>query len=174
MFPNLEAEMAREKISIKKLSELTGINYETLKLKFRGVTEFKLGEMLLVKRKVFNGETLDYLFATEEDPADRNLNDCALSASPGSGSLKDRMIAKAEYDAIQNCMKAVEEQPTAYDVENMISEVEVKMKAMWYFLDCHSAQCDNESGGDCGYCKKDFYDEIDKIVEQLKNELSNH
>ena len=54
MFPNLEAEMAREKISIKKLSELTGINYETLKLKFRGVT-------------------LDYLFATEEDPADRNV-----------------------------------------------------------------------------------------------------
>lgn len=48
------------------------------------------------------------------------------------------------------------------------------MKAMWYFLDCHSAQCDNESGGDCSYCKKDFYDEIDNIVEQLKNELSNH
>ena len=71
-------------------------------------------------------------------------------------------------------VKAVVEQPTAYDVENMISEVEVKMKAMWYFLDCHSAQCDNESGGDCSYCKKDFYDEIDKIVEQLKNELSNH
>lgn len=84
------------------------------------------------------------------------------------------MIAKAEYDTIQNCMKAVKEQPTAYDVENMISEVEAKMKAMWYFLDCHSAQCDNESGGDCGYCKKDFYGEIDKIVEQLKNELSNH
>lgn len=103
-----------------------------------------------------------------------HLNDCALSASPDSGSLKDRMIARVEYDAIQNCMKAVESQPTAYDVENMISEVEVKMKAMWYFLDCHSAQCDNESGGDCGYCKKDFYDEIDKIVEQLKNELSNH
>ena len=80
-----------------------------------------------------------------------HLNDCALSASPGSGSLKDRMIAKAEYDAIQNCMKAVEEQPTAYDVENMISEVEVKMKAMWYFLDCHSAQCDNESGGAVSY-----------------------
>jgi len=103
-----------------------------------------------------------------------HLNDCALSASPGSGSLRELMLARAEYNAIQNCMNAVEEQPTAYDVENMISEVEVKMKAMWYFLDCHSAQCDNESGGDCGYCKKDFYDEIDKIVEQLKNELSNH
>lgn len=103
-----------------------------------------------------------------------HLNDYALSTSPDGRSLKDQMIARVEYDTIQNCIQAVEEQPTAYDVENMISEVEVKMKAMWYFLDCHSAQCDNESGGDCGYCKKDFYDEIDKIVEQLKNELSNH
>ena len=67
MFTNLEAEMAREKIYIKKLSELTGINYETLKLKCRGVTEFKLGEMLLVKRKVFDNKSLDYLFATEEE-----------------------------------------------------------------------------------------------------------
>ena len=100
------------------------------------------------------------------------LNDCALSVSSGGGGLKDQMIDKVEYDAIQNCMKAVEEQPTAYDVEKMISEVEVKMKTMWYFLDCHSAQCDNESGGDCSYCKKDFYDEIDKIVEQLNKELN--
>ena len=93
-----------------------------------------------------------------------HLNDCALSASPGSGSLKDRMIANEEYDAIQNCMKAVEEQPTAYDGENMISEGEVKMKARWDFVDVHSAHCANKSGAD------DIY----KIVEQLKNELSNH
>lgn len=46
-----------------------------------------------------------------------HLNDCALSVSSGGGGLKDQMIAKVEYDAIQNCMKAVEEQPTAYDVE---------------------------------------------------------
>lgn len=39
------------------------------------------------------------------------LNDCALSALPGGGSLKDQMIAKVEYDTIQNCIKAVEEQP---------------------------------------------------------------
>ena len=99
-----------------------------------------------------------------------HLNDCALSASPCGGSLKELMLARVEYDAIQNCIKAVESQPTAYDVENVISEAEVKMKTMWYFLDCHSAQCDNESGGDCSYCQKAFYDEIDKIVEQLKNE----
>ena len=48
-------------MSIKSLSELTGINYETLKLKFRGVTEFKLCEMVEIKRKAFPDKTLDYL-----------------------------------------------------------------------------------------------------------------
>ena len=65
MFPNLTAEMARMKISIKRLSETTGINYETLKLKFRGITEFKLCEMLAIKKKAFPDKTLDYLFETE-------------------------------------------------------------------------------------------------------------
>ena len=53
MFSNLNAEMGRAKLSIKSLSELTGINYETLKLKFRGVTEFKLCERVEIKRKAF-------------------------------------------------------------------------------------------------------------------------
>ena len=65
MFPNLTAEMARMKISIKRLSEITGINYETLKLKFRGITEFTLCEMLAIKKKAFPDKTLDYLFETE-------------------------------------------------------------------------------------------------------------
>lgn len=67
MFSNLNAEMGRAKLSIKSLSDLTGINYETLKLKFRGVTEFKLCEMIEIKRKAFPDKTLDYLFATEDD-----------------------------------------------------------------------------------------------------------
>lgn len=40
-----------------------------------------------------------------------HLNDCALSASPGGGNLKDQMIAMVEYDTIQGCITAVEEQP---------------------------------------------------------------
>lgn len=53
-----------------------------------------------------------------------HLNDCALSASPGGGSLKDQMIAKVEYDAIQNCIKAVEEQPIAYDVDEIVRRLD--------------------------------------------------
>lgn len=66
MFPNLNAEMARAKMSIKTLSEVSGINYETIKLKLRGVTEFKLCEMVAIKKRAFPDKTLDYLFQTEE------------------------------------------------------------------------------------------------------------
>lgn len=67
MFFNLNAEMGRAKLTIKKLSEITAINYESLKLKLRGVTEFKLSEMMAIKRKAFPDKTLDYLFATENE-----------------------------------------------------------------------------------------------------------
>ena len=66
MFLNLNAEMAREKMTIKRLSEISGINYESLKLKLRGVTEFKLCEMVAIKRTAFPDKKLDYLFQTEE------------------------------------------------------------------------------------------------------------
>lgn len=65
MFPNLNAEMGRRKMSIKLLAELTGINYESLKNKMSGITEFKRSEMLAVKKE-FAECSLDYLFATEE------------------------------------------------------------------------------------------------------------
>ena len=54
MFPNLNAEMARKNMTIKALSELTGINYETLKNKCSGITEFKRIEMFLIKKKAFS------------------------------------------------------------------------------------------------------------------------
>ena len=66
MFFNLNAEMGRAKLNIKKLAEISGINYESLKLKHRGVTEFKLCEMMAIKQNVFPDKTLDYLFAIDE------------------------------------------------------------------------------------------------------------
>lgn len=64
MFRNLNAEMARVGMTIKMLSEKTGINYESLKNKMSGSTEFKRSEMLLIKQE-FPNCSLDYLFATE-------------------------------------------------------------------------------------------------------------
>lgn len=61
-----------------------------------------------------------------------HLNDCALSASPGGGSLRELMLAMAEYNAIQNCMKAVESQPTAYDVDGVVQKLdEMKRKSLY-------------------------------------------
>lgn len=65
IFSNLNAEMARNNMNIKTLSEETGINYESLKNKLSGSTEFKRSEMLAIKR-VFPGCSLDYLFETAE------------------------------------------------------------------------------------------------------------
>lgn len=50
------------------------------------------------------------------------LNDCALSASPGGGSLKDQMIARVEYGTIQNCIQAVQEEPEVSERDQVIEE----------------------------------------------------
>lgn len=65
MFSNLNAEMARKKLTIKALAERTGMNYESLKNKMSGSTEFKRSEMILIKKE-FPECSLDYLFSTEK------------------------------------------------------------------------------------------------------------
>ena len=64
MFNNLNAEMARNNMTIKNLAEKTGISYESLKNKMSGQTEFKRSEMILIKKE-FPDCSLDYLFSTE-------------------------------------------------------------------------------------------------------------
>lgn len=107
---------------------------------------------LIMKSKLPSAEKFESWVVDEVLPAIRKTGSYQIKAPQGKELL---------------ALAVLEAQKT---IEAQTAEIE----RMWYFLDCHSAQCDNESGGDCGYCKKDFYDEIDKIVEQLKNELSNH
>lgn len=64
MFMNLNAELARKKMTIKELARKTGIKYESLKNKMAGNTEFKRTEMLSIKKE-FPDCTLEYLFKTE-------------------------------------------------------------------------------------------------------------
>ena len=70
MFPNLEAEMARKKKTQVKLAEILKITPTTLSFKLNGKSTLSLKECVEIKRKAFPDKTLDYLFATEEDPAD--------------------------------------------------------------------------------------------------------
>lgn len=62
MFPNLLAEMAANgQITQKALARELGLTEKTLGAKLTGQSDFKLSEMLAIKRK-FN-KPLDYLFS---------------------------------------------------------------------------------------------------------------
>ena len=53
------------------------------------------------------------------------LNDYALKKSPiNAESAEGRKISREIYFAIRNCMKAVGEQPTAFDVDKVVEQLE--------------------------------------------------
>ena len=59
-----------------------------------------------------------------------HLNDYALQEAPfGRNDGKNQ---KEIYDTIQECMKAVEEQPTAFDVDKVVKQLK-DLKAMYWF-----------------------------------------
>ena len=54
-----------------------------------------------------------------------SLSDYALQESPNDNeSTGEQRISKMIYDAIQNCISCVEEQPTAYDIDKVVEELE--------------------------------------------------
>ena len=66
MFPNLEAEMARSKITHLQMAEMLGVTPTTLSFKLNGKSSLSLKECVLIKQLMFPDKTLDYLFATDE------------------------------------------------------------------------------------------------------------
>lgn len=55
------------------------------------------------------------------------LNDYALTEEPDEReSAGERRISNEIYNTIQNCMKAVDEQPTAYDVDKVVEQLETR------------------------------------------------
>ena len=66
MFPNLEAEMARSKITQLQMAEMLGETPTTLSFKLNGKSSLSLKECVLIKQLMFPDKTLDYLFATDE------------------------------------------------------------------------------------------------------------
>lgn len=67
MFPNLEAEMARGKITQSSIALLLGITPTTLSFKLNGKSPIFLKECVKIKNAFFPDKTLDYLFATENE-----------------------------------------------------------------------------------------------------------
>ena len=68
---NLEAEMKRKKISRSDIASLLGLSYRTIHSRFNGESEWGYSECVKVRETYFPDKTLDYLFATEEDPAEQ-------------------------------------------------------------------------------------------------------
>lgn len=62
-----------------------------------------------------------------------HLNDYALQEAPFG--YNDSKCQKEIYETIQECMKAVEEQPTAFDVEKGCRATG-KFKRKWCLLRC--------------------------------------
>ena len=62
MFQNLQAEMARKRITTRGLAKMTGLHENTLYRKIEGKVEFKLNEMEDIRRILRIEVPLDHLF----------------------------------------------------------------------------------------------------------------
>ena len=65
MFPNLDAEMARKKITRMRLAEILKKTPTTLSLKLNGKAPITLEECLEIKKAIGTDESIEYLFSTE-------------------------------------------------------------------------------------------------------------
>lgn len=64
MYPNLDAELARKKITRTQLAKILDINPGTLSLKLNGKAPLTLTECIEIKNAVGNQYSIEYLFST--------------------------------------------------------------------------------------------------------------
>lgn len=65
MFPNLDAEMARRKITRQSLADKIHKTPTTLSLKLNGKAPITLAECVEIKNAIDESLSVDYLFSTE-------------------------------------------------------------------------------------------------------------
>ena len=64
---NLKAEMVRRGLGISDLQHVLGSSEKTVRNKLNGVTEFTIREAIEVRNRYFDGLSLEYLFATDDE-----------------------------------------------------------------------------------------------------------
>lgn len=67
MFPNLDAEMARKKITRGALANVLHMTPSTLSMKLNGKATLTLPECIKIRDAVDEKLEIDYLFASDED-----------------------------------------------------------------------------------------------------------
>ncbi len=63
MFPNLDAEMARRKITRAELAEAIGVQPTTLSFKLNGKAPLTLSECIKIRDAIDKSLKIDYLFS---------------------------------------------------------------------------------------------------------------
>jgi len=66
MFSNLEAEMARVKMTKYRLAEILKITPTTMSLKLNGKSELSLRECIEIKKAINSDCSIEYLFEIEK------------------------------------------------------------------------------------------------------------
>ena len=88
-----------------------------------------------------------------------HLNDYALQEAPfGRNDSKNQ---EEIYETIKECMKAVEEQPTAFDAEKVVKELK-NLKMRYYLTIANTGDADK----DCAYLNT--ANAIDRAIENVK------
>ena len=88
-----------------------------------------------------------------------HLNDYALQEAPFG--YNDSKCQKEIYETIQECMTAVEEQPTAFDVEKVVRELR-NLKMRYYLTVANTGDTDND------YAYMNIANAIDNAIDIVK------
>lgn len=67
MYPNLDVEMAKLRITRQKLAKLIGITPTTLSLKLNGKSKISLAECIEIKKALGSEQSIEELFFIETD-----------------------------------------------------------------------------------------------------------
>lgn len=95
----------------------------------------------------------------DADKSILHLNDYALQEAPFGRN--DSENQKEIYETIQECMKAVEEQPTAFDVEKAVREIR-DLKLSYYMTIANTGDADKD------YVYLNVANAIDTAIEIVK------
>lgn len=68
MFHNLEVEMAKSRLLQNDLAKVIHVTPTTLSLKLNGKSNLSLKECLLIKQALKTEQTVEHLFATDDNP----------------------------------------------------------------------------------------------------------
>lgn len=66
MYPNLRAEMAREKVSMAQIASVANKTEDAIRKNVRGIGSFSVDEVFKIRDGLFPNCTIEYLFKKEE------------------------------------------------------------------------------------------------------------